>query len=273
MRGPAARVDARALAGALLLGSVTAVLRVALSSSLLVLFGHALAAETAASGSVPGPQPIRSVWTTTQACNGLVVENMKRSPDEARIRGAGAVDLGQFGVRFVIPHVPQVDAFSLKIVLGDRSRGVVDNYVLISDQDLKAPFGALVVTELPPAIKTVDAAFGAVAQLERGLAQSAWPAVQGRDIADARLGRGVEYLTPNRVGSACFPTSAYKFVPPGAGVRTLGVSRFFVRGQLLIEMAVVVSLPESIPPSAENDYARAEMDRYVAGLTLSDPAR
>jgi len=39
----------------------------------------------------------------------------------------------------------------------------------------------------------------------------------------------------------------------------------------LVEIAYIMTLPEAIPASGVNDFARSDMDRYRAGLTLTDP--
>lgn len=231
---------------------------------------HGLNATAGEHDSLPAPQPISAVWTATQACMGLAAESLRPSSDAAKIKNEGAVEFKQFGVRYQIPYVPKVDKFVLKVVLGDTSRRVIDNYILISDQDLKAPFGAIVVTVLPPAITNSDGAFAAVDTLQRGLAQSSYQLIQRREFNDSRLGRGVEYITPNRVGTLCFPTSKYQFVTPEMGVKTVGISRFFVRGNELVEIAYIVNIPASIPAAAQQDFVRGEMDRYIAGLSLTD---
>ncbi len=243
--------------------------RVVSASFVLLLAGRCLAAEPAA----PDAPPIRAVWNETQSCHGPVIQNMTRSPDEATIRARGAVDLAALGVRYRMPYVPDVQSFALKVVPGDRSRGVVDHYVLMSDQDLAPPFGALVVTELPPDVSSGVAAFGDVDRLQHALAQSGRALLQRREFTDARLGPGVEYLAPNRVGTSCFPTSGFRYAAPESGLRTMGVSRFFVHGRQLVELSFIVRLPDAVPMSGEADFARAQMDRYAAGLTFGDAPR
>jgi hypothetical protein len=213
------------------------------------------------------PQPIHSVWTGAQSCRGNTAQRLDRSPDQDKIVASGTVELAA-AVRYRIPHVPKVDQFVLTLILNDRSRGVVDNYLLISDQDLKAPFGALVVTELPLANATQDAAFRSVDQLEHALARASEPLLQRREIKDSQLGAGIEYLVPYRVGSMCFPTSTFQFVPEAAGVRTMGASRFFLHQSKLIELSYVIELPAAVADADGPAYARAEMDRYTKEIAL-----
>ncbi|MBA5638560.1 hypothetical protein H3H37_15985 [Duganella sp. LX20W] len=246
--------------------------RFAFSSLILLAACRVLNANAGEQDNLPIPQPISAVWTATQVCMGLTAESLQPSSDAGKIKNEGAIEFKQFGIRYKIPYVPKVDKFVLKVVLGDTSRRVIDNYILISDQDLKAPFGAVVVTVLPPAITNVDGAFAAVDTLQRGLAQSSYQLIHRREFDDSRLGRGVEYITPNRVGTLCFPTSKYQFVTPEMGIKTTGISRFFVRGNELVEVSYIVNIPESIPAADQQDFVRREMDRYLAGLSLTEPA-
>ncbi len=243
------------------------------ASAFLVALCLASACIASEQGQSPAPQPIRAVWAEKQICSGITAQSLSQYSDAEQIKGDGVVELKRLGVRYKIPYVPKVEKFVLRMVLDDNSRRVVDNYILISDDDLKAPFGALLVTTLPPVITSAESAFNAVDTLQRGLAGSAYQFIERREINDARLGHGLEYISPNRVGTLCCPTARYQFVPAGMSINSIGISRFFVRGNELIELSYIVILPESVAQSGRNDFARSEMDRYIAGLTLSDPVQ
>ncbi|WP_028603549.1 hypothetical protein [Ottowia thiooxydans] len=224
-------------------------------------------------GGRAAPQPIYAVWLISQSCRGPASETMTRSPDAERIKADGAVELHKLGVRYQIPHIPKVDEFALKLAFDDKSRGLTDNYVLISDHDLAPPIGALVVTQLPPNIPSAKAVLDVVDGMQRNLAKSSPVPIERRHIADLRLGQGIEYIASNRISSPCFPTSEFRFSPPEKGVKTVGIGRFFVRNGLLIELSYIVSVPDAMTLTEQNTFARAEMDRYLEGLTFTDSSR
>lgn len=200
--------------------------------TVLGVFGFTLLA--AAAGAVESaqmsPQRIRAVWLLrTQPCNGGGGNAMGRHPDEKLIERHGSLTLRSVGVTYKLPYVRNVDEFVVKLYLNDRSRGVVDHYILIADEDLKPPFGAVVTTELPPASSNDEAAFQAVEYLQKSSAGAAFNTIRRRTLDDPKFGKGIEYVTSRRIGSHCFPTADYQFLPSESKDQTLGISRFFRR--------------------------------------------
>ncbi|MBH1966016.1 MAG: hypothetical protein I8H77_16845 [Comamonadaceae bacterium] len=197
---------------------------------------------------------------------------MTRSPEAEKIKADRAVDLRKLGVRYQIPRLPNVEKFVLKLALDDKSRGLTDNYLLISNGELNPPLGALVVTTLPPHTPSAKAVFDVVDSMQRDLAKSSYILLERREIADLEMGQGIEYLAPGRMSSPCFPTSRFNFSKPDQAIKTVGISRFFVRGGRLVELSYIVSVPEGMTPNERNNVARAEMDSYLSGLTFAEPS-
>lgn len=204
---------------------------------------------------------IRSVWDMKTQCNGLVANSMSRNADENTIKSTKEIELKDIGFSFKIPQLPQVDETIIKLHLKDKSRGVVDNYILISDQDLEPPFAAIVITELPPSMTTREQAFSAVNTLENQLAKKSGYKVNFEKV-NGPYGDSLEMLIKNRVGSYCFPTSDFKFVPKGFDVSTVGISRFsFIRGKL-VEFSLIVTIPDNIDESQSISFARKIMNYF-----------
>ncbi|MBQ0711859.1 MAG: hypothetical protein KBT53_02750 [Porticoccus sp.] len=211
---------------------------------------------------------IRSVWDMkSQSCNGVLANDMSRNVNEENIKATKTIDLQELGLRFKVPQYPQVEEVIVKLNLGDRSRGVTDNYILISDQDLEPPFAAIVITELPAQMATMEQAFSAVTTLENQLAMKSGYNIELEKI-DGPHGPSLQMVINNRVGSYCYPTSDFKFVPTGYDVTTIGISRFsFINGKL-VEFSIVIAIPENISKSESVGYAEAVMDGYWKRLTI-----
>lgn len=239
---------------------------------LLLLACYCGLASANGQSSGAAPQPIDAVWLTSQACMGPASETMTRSPEAEKIKAEGAVELRRLGVRYQIPKLPKLEKFVLKLALDDKSRGLSDNYLLFSDSEINPPVGALVVTTLPPDTPSAKAVFDVVDSMQRDLAKSSYIHLERREIADLRMGQGIEYLAPDRVSSPCFPTSRFKFFRPNQGMRTVGISRFFVQGGQLVESSFIVDVPEAMTPDERNAFVRAEMDSYLSGLAFTQPS-
>lgn len=237
---------------------------------LLLIFAVALPFSTLA--EIDDAKVIRSVWEMkSQSCNGLQVNNMSRDKNEKRIKASKEIVIASLGFSFKVPQLPEVKETIIRLNFNDRSRGVVDNYILISDQDLEPPFAAIVITELPANMKTRAEAFSAVKTLQNQLAGKSGFKVILSEI-EGPFGRSLEMIAKNRVGSYCFPTSTIKFVPAGYDISTMGVSRFaFVSGKL-IEFSIVVTLKELMSEEHSIAYARDVMDQFWRRLKVIRPA-
>jgi hypothetical protein len=215
-------------------------------------------------------QPIRAVWLlATQPCNGNFANTMKRHPQEVEIMRSGEVVLNNLGIRFRVPFVPKVENFVVKLFLNDKSRGVVDHYILIADEDLEPPFGGVVITELPASHANHQAAFGSAYLLQQRNAGEAYASIRKREFNDVAFGKTLEFITPKRAGSHCFPTSTYKFLPNDQKLTSVGISRFILKDNKLVEIAFIVPVSADLPWSQRESYARSEMDKYWRGLSLT----
>jgi hypothetical protein len=209
---------------------------------------------------------IRSVWTMqAQSCNGVPGNSMERHQAQESIRASRLVALEDLGFTFSVPQFPEVEETVLKLYLGDASRGVVDNYILISDQDLEAPFAAVVITELPASMQTRKQAFAAVQTLQTQLSEQSGTIVNLETI-NGPHGASLEMIVKDRVGSFCFPTSDFVLLPEGSGLASTGISRFsFTQGKL-VEFSVVVSNPPGMNDQEARAHARTIMDGFWSRL-------
>lgn len=205
---------------------------------------------------------IRSVWNmTSQPCNGVPGNSFSRSPNENKIKSNKTVELKGLGLIFKVPQYPKAKETVVKLFIGDKSRGVTDNYILISDQDLKAPFAAIVITELPARMRDRNRALAAVKTLESQLARKAGIKIEFEDI-DGPHGPSLQMVINNRVGSHCYPTSDFKFLPKENSLKTIGISRFSFISEELVEFSIIVEIPKDVKKSEAVGYAETIMDDY-----------
>jgi hypothetical protein len=208
---------------------------------------------------------IGGVWDlSVQPCNGGGGNLFNRDPREAEIKKSRVVELPSLKAKFKIPKLPFFEQTAVKIYLGDKSRGVIDNYILLADPDLDPPKAAVVITELPEDYDTAKA-FAAVNDLERGLSK-------GADFAFEKLtgpyGDAIEFQLPNRVGTHCFPTSTFKLAPTGTNSESVGISRFVFTHGYLVEFALIVPVESKLGAAERKAYARKTMDNYWTGLSF-----
>jgi hypothetical protein len=228
-----------------------------------------LAASFGALAAPPESAVVKSigaVWDlTAQPCNGGPGNVMDRDPNQARIQASKVVELPGLGVRFRVPQLPDTQRIDIKLFMGDRSRGVTDNYVLLAESDLGPPIGALVVTELPAQFDTSAKVLAAVETLETQLSRKAGVTPDVKRIAGP-YGEAIEILVNNRVGTYCFPTSEFRLAPVDSRVRTVGISRFVFTMGKLVEFALIVNVPHDVTPEDGQALARKIMDGYWLGL-------
>lgn len=210
---------------------------------------------------------IRSVWDLSiQPCNGGGANAYTRDAAEASVKLTKQLDIPELGYRFSIPQLPDVQETVVKVHLNDRTRGVTDHYLLLANQDLEAPFAAIVITELPKGMDNRESAFQAARTLQEGLARPAGLSGALQEI-DGPYGKSLEILVPNRVGTHCYPTSRFVTVPPGAGIETIGISRFAFDKKRLIEFSVVLKVEPGTSLEKRQAFARSVMDGFWRSLT------
>ncbi len=215
---------------------------------------------------LPIADSIRSVSNlSSQPCNGGIGVSMKGHPEEADIQALKIVALDSLGFKIVVPQLPYITDTNIKLYLGDRSRGVVDNYFLISEQPLSPPFAAIVITELPVYLQTSEKALDAVESMKR---QSAFE--NNIDIIlepiTSQYGEGLELIIENRIGSHCFPTSDIQLLPSSSEKKTIGISRFSMINKKLIEFSLIVTVPKGTSRMRSIEVARKLMDGYWLSL-------
>ena len=128
----------------------------------MTIWSACLLAQADDDGLAPA-KDIRAVWDLSmQPCNGGGGNLMRRNPQQESIRQSRVVALPQLHLQFTIPQLPDISDTHVKIYVGDRSRGVIDNYILLATHDLAPPLAAVVITELPATFDSADKAFAAV---------------------------------------------------------------------------------------------------------------
>ncbi len=209
---------------------------------------------------------IHSVWNAEISCSGPASVLTVRHPDEAALKASGQVAIGDTGYSFTVPQLPGLADSVVLLVTDDRSRGVVDHYVLLSPGDFGSPVAAVVMTELP---ETYLEARPRDILLSTITAQSAnaqsiphYPVTFFQDFDGPEP--VLEMVVPGRTGTPCFPT-AHMAPVESADAWTTGISRFTVEGRYLIEISLIVPLPE--PGGDTIGQARAHMKRFTDALS------
>jgi hypothetical protein len=226
----------------------------------IILFAVSI---TAIAGEKLAPaNKIRTVWSLSlQPCNGGGGNAYTHHPQATEAVISKRLDLPEIGYSFSIPQLPDVEQTVVKVRLNATDRGIKDHYILLSDQDLKEPFGAVVITELP----SKEKAFEAAIFVETSLAKK----VNYKPVLTSitgPYGEALELLVPNRVGTHCYPTSAYTLVPPGSDLRTISISRFVLIGKSLVEFALALNIQKDMSEDMAETYARKVMDGYWLSL-------
>lgn len=212
---------------------------------------------------------LAAVWIlTAQPCNGDFGNAMERHPDEATIKASKTVTLEGLGFQFTVPQLPHFERTYLKLFLGDSSRGVIDHYLLLSQEDLDAALAAIVITELPEPMQNPEEAFKAVHILQRQLAASEGITANLEPI-DGPHGQALEMLVENRGSTFCFPTSDFALLPDDLDARTLGISRFTMIDKRLVEFSLIVLIPDDTTGAEARQIAREVMDSFWLTLRPS----
>jgi hypothetical protein len=209
---------------------------------------------------------IGSVWDlSSQPCNGGGGNLLKRNPNEAEIKEKKIITLKDLGFQLAIPLLPDLEKTYIKLFLNDKSRGVVDHYVLFAQGDLAPPTAAIVITELPTEMRTTKDGLEAVKILQEKSASRAGIPISLTHIAGP-YGDSLELLIKNRVGSHCYPTSDYQLSQDQKKLKTIGISRFSVIGSKLVEFALIINASTTMSEEAAAEYARKTMDAFWLSL-------
>ncbi|HTO09188.1 MAG TPA: tetratricopeptide repeat protein [Myxococcota bacterium] len=214
---------------------------------------------------------VGSIWTSATHCrDGLAADSFLPYPDADSVRKARAYAFPSGDLRVAFPELPSIAKLDVRVQLGDTARGVRDDYLSFSDGPLRPVFAAVVRSELPKTLqgrpelvrdavlRQIDALSGAVPPGQMVV----------RDL-DGPWGPLIEVLVANREGTPCFPTSDYRVLPPDAPASTVGVSRYLARGDVLIEIALIVRMPPDVPKARQGEYARERMNELMGSLTFS----
>lgn len=214
---------------------------------------------------------IHAVWDAAVGCDGMTIVGKWRRPGEAEVIASRR--LAFHGYEFTMPPLPgPASPVELSVVDADRSRGVVDHYLLLARDSLGPPMGAVVVTELPEGIRghAAPAILDHVARMQTANARG----VPGLAPEYARLdgadGPVLEMVVPGRKGSPCFPTSHFQVAGPGE-TPSLGISRFVVDGAHLVEFSLIVAVPDT-PGANATAHAQAAMAEFSRSLARPDGA-
>ncbi|MGB3067302.1 MAG: hypothetical protein WBC18_02100 [Ottowia sp.] len=85
------------------------------------------------------------------------------------------------------------------------------------------------------------------------------------------FGQALETINPGRIGSQCFPTADWHLAEGGAKDSTLGISRFVLIGNKLVEFALILKVGPQRSVDEQVAYARQIMNGYWLALTTEAP--
>jgi Tetratricopeptide repeat len=223
-----------------------------------------------------GPKrPVKSlgaIWESSIQCReGIAADRFSPHPDADSLRKARAFAFPTGDLRVAFPELPSIAKLDVRIQLGDLTRGVRDDYLSFSDGPLSPVYAAVVRTEMPASMHgKPDAIHAALLGQIDGASSSVPPGdMVVRDL-EGPWGPLVEVLVANRAGTLCFPTSQYHLLPADAPAATVGVSRYLIRGDVLIEVALIVRIPPDVPKARRGEYARERMNELMGSITLSE---
>jgi hypothetical protein len=211
------------------------------------------------------------IWESTTHCReGVASDRFFPHPDSDSLRKTRVFKFPSGDLRVSFPELPSIAKLDVRVQLGDVARAVRDDYLSFSDGPMSPVYAAVVRTELPAALHgKPDAIHATILSQIDGASSSVPPGgMVVRDL-NGPWGPLVEVLVANRAGSFCFPTSGYQLLAADARAATVGVSRYLVRGDVLIEIALVVRIPPDVPKARQGEYARERMNEFMASVSLS----
>lgn len=213
-------------------------------------------ATVACAGPPDPPGSPNVVALQTQNCEGPAMVGWVVHPRRAAFQAQGWMPFGDTGYRIDFHRLGRFREWTVAERLHDRSRGVDDSYALLSPSGTGPYRAAFVVTRMPPGREMGDDAL--LQSALRIQADNAGDTVPSFIAADTPLGRGVEMVVGGRVGSYCFPTSAFRYAQ-GPDEASIGISRFVVRRGDLIEYALVLPWPDGVSQAEMVARAQAEL--------------
>lgn len=231
-----------------------------------VVLTFTLVLGLATAAAAPHASNVYSVWDANISCGAPAAIATSRHPEEAALKATGKVGIGGTGYSLAVPQLPGGTDSVVLLVTDDRSRGVVDHYLLLAHGDYSPPVAAVVLTELPDTMlgEAPEDILRSQARAQLGNGRSA-PALAPTFNDHFENGQPVlEMLVPGRSGSTCFPTAHFVQAPPGQEP-TLGISRFTVEGRYLVEISLIV--PATAGGADGIADARAHMARFDAALS------
>lgn len=211
---------------------------------------------------------INAVWDVfTKSSNGVTQTSYERNPEQELIIESKQIILENIGLKFNVPQLPFLQDTTVKLSLNDKSRGVSDNYIYLSDQDLSAPCAAIVITELPLNLQNLNDSLNAAFDMQNNSANKAGIKIDVFQMQSPKFGTSLEIFVYNRKGTAMFPTSTYR-ISQDLENPTLGISRFSFFDKKLIEWSLIV--PISVNSSEEQviEYSRQIMNDFWSNLDV-----
>jgi len=210
--------------------------------------------------------PIKSVWLVKQhSCKDFVAMESVRSPDAAEISRTRVVKIPNMEMEFRIPSAPEIPVTSVRLVLNDRGRKVVDHYILMSENELNNPSAAVMVTELPPAFDSPERALRAAVAGEQANLEGTVARPTLERISTV-WGQGLDLFVPGRTGSPCFPAARYQLTPSPDEKPAIGLSRFVTVPGRLIQFALLLNVAPGTPIDEQKANVRRVMDLFASGL-------
>lgn len=176
------------------------------------------------------------------------------------------LELDDTGYRIELSALAPFREWTLMERLHDGSRGVDDSYALFSRDGLAPIEAAYVITRLPEDLRDNELALRQVIAIQQG---NSGDGKASFIEADTPLGLGLEMIVGGRVGSACYPTSRFFYAT--AEAPSIGISRFVVNGDDLIEYSLVTPWPDGVGQDAIIEQAQRRMDGFQRGLTKAGP--
>ncbi len=204
----------------------------------------------------------------TQVCDGggLTQAGWTRHPSERDYQRLGSMPFGDTGYRIDFRQLGPFREWTILERLHDKSRGVDDSYALFSRSGLTPYRAAYVITRMPPSDEPISAdkflMMGLLAQKRNDkMGKASFIEIE------TPFGKGIEMIVGGRVGSTCFPTSAFHYAETPEE-SSFGISRFVVRGKDLIEYAMVLRWPEGLSHSQMIERGRTELKPLENALVV-----
>ena len=193
---------------------------------------------------------------------------LSEHPSAGSLREAGRYEFAGGGVAVVFPQLPELETVDVRVRLGDHSRGVSDDYLVFTAGPSGPAHAAVVRTTLAKRMRSsIEVHRAVLDQLDELGAGFPREDLAVRNL-DGPWGPLIELLARNRTGEGrCFPTSTFTRAAPQDGT-TIGVSRYVQRGEVLVEIARIVSIPKDLPTAEQGEYARRRMDELMGSISI-----